>query len=466
MDPEELIHNGFVRQGLLELHPGSKEEEIKERIAAVEDERIRSLLSDLIYQIRSGDVDEAKARWALYQGDSIEVDEAIGTRFNREINSDNLVDAATLSKEELERILQPQNFAEWMVFLHPDQRKIAHAEYHQRALLTGVSGSGKTCVLVHRAKHLAAKYPDQRIGVLTLNRNLSHLLNNLVDALCTEEERKNISVYASYDYFKSLVDHFGPDREIANLKALAENDPEFGESFVSTLDAIDRENCAKPFDPGFSEAAQARCWESFLQHPIVRTGLTHFTNTLVGHAPRIDPVAYLREEFSLIRSGCLTESREEEYLELKRAGRMIPLNRKERLNVLRLLLLFEEAMIKECAMDDLGLTLLVTPHMMEMDSLPEHLKFRCLLIDEFQDLSTRDLAVLQRIVPSENDALFLTGDMVQQVMVKTLSLPKVGFIRGAYHNERILKNYRNSKQILLAAHDLVFTFWSDREATE
>ena len=62
-------------------------------------------------------------------------------------------------------------FQEWMVYLHPDQKRVAETDFDRPVVLTGVSGSGKTCVLIHRARYLAKKYPTERIGILTLNRS-------------------------------------------------------------------------------------------------------------------------------------------------------------------------------------------------------------------------------------------------------------------------------------------------------
>jgi hypothetical protein len=46
-------------------------------------------------------------------------------------------------------------------------------------VLKGASGSGKTCILVHRARYLARKYPGQRIAVLTLSETLAGLLQKV-----------------------------------------------------------------------------------------------------------------------------------------------------------------------------------------------------------------------------------------------------------------------------------------------
>jgi superfamily I DNA and RNA helicase len=67
-----------------------------------------------------------------------------------------------------------------MVFLHEGQKRVVDEDFEMPAVLTGVSGSGKTCVLVHRAKRLSRKYPQDRILVLTLNKSLARLIENLV----------------------------------------------------------------------------------------------------------------------------------------------------------------------------------------------------------------------------------------------------------------------------------------------
>jgi hypothetical protein len=90
-----------------------------------------------------------------------------------------------------------------------------------------------------------------------------------------------------------------------------------------------------------------------------------------------------------------------------------------------------------------------------MQQLPAELRFRCLLVDEFQDFSTLDLQLFRRIVPvTEPDALFIAGDTVQKILVKRQSLTDAGLDEGSATYKSILKNYRNSKQVLRAASRL------------
>ena len=106
-------------------------------------------------------------------------------------------------------------------------------------------------------------------------------------------------------------------------------------------------------------------------------------------------------------------------------------------------------------LDELGLTLSLLPHLKEFLNIPDRLRFRCLLVDEYQDMSTRDLALLRRVIPIANtNSLFLTGDTVQRVMVKSFEPTKAGLGPHDTTRRSIKKNYRNSRQILLAASHL------------
>ena len=51
----------------------------------------------------------------------------------------------------LERFSRSAEHLEWLLFLHPEQRAVVDANFGGPASLSGVSGSGKTCVAIHRA---------------------------------------------------------------------------------------------------------------------------------------------------------------------------------------------------------------------------------------------------------------------------------------------------------------------------
>ena len=59
--------------------------------------------------------------------------------------------------DEFSNFFDKHSLADWMLFLHPEQKKVAEKDFRGPARLRGVSGSGKTSVLVHRARFLAKK---------------------------------------------------------------------------------------------------------------------------------------------------------------------------------------------------------------------------------------------------------------------------------------------------------------------
>jgi superfamily I DNA/RNA helicase len=190
----------------------------------------------------------------------------------------------------------------------------------------------------------------------------------------------------------------------------------------------------------------------------VRKGLSSFAEHLFAYQTSIDPDQYLREEFSLIRSAMATQSRETEYLEMERDGRAIVFSAKVRKLTLELLLVWEEVMLSGGVLDELSLAAALLPSRTKLLELPAHLRFRSLLIDEFQDLSTLDLTLLRQIPTASENGFFVAGDPVQRVLVKSLRMRAAGLDIDRTERERITKNYRNSRQILLAASKLANKF--------
>lgn len=454
IDPSEYVKPRYLASGLSKVNDDTSDEELNELLEDLADlnKEIANLLLDIIFEIREGNIEAANARLEHHHSTALPVQEQ--EELERQAiedvtNSEDLINLTGLTEEQLKDLFAPDKFQEWMLFLHPEQRKIAEADYDQSTVLTGVSGSGKTCVLVHRAKLLAKKYPGERIGIITLNRSLSRLINNLVTQLCTPEERANIHVMAFYDHFAELVKHFGPDKELQQLRKLAEE--HYEKSHIQqVIDQVDPKRFAREWDPQSGENLEDT-WDIFRDQEYVNTLMTYVRTHLFKLDDWVDSQKYLRDEFSLIRSAIPTSIRVDGYLELERKGRGIPIPAKIRKHILDLLLLYEETMLHGGILDELGLTLALMPHRTELKDLPPEKRFRCLLIDEFQDLSTRDLSLLRLIPTEQTNGLFLTGDTVQRVMVKDLRMDAVGLDKISVNWAKITKNYRNSRQILEAA---------------
>jgi hypothetical protein len=286
LDLPSLVPQRFVCRGIEELNEESTNEEIVEVLESVPNKDLRTFLFNLISLIRSGDIAGAEARIRLRNGAASPVEDAgvLGdAAVSATANSDQIIDVTALTEHEYELYNDPKRFQDWMLLLHEDQKSVVEGEFDRPVVLTGVSGSGKTCILVHRARYLARKYPNERIGVMILNRSLAKLLENLVKQLCTEEERRNIHVMAFYDYFRDLIHLLGPDRYLHQLRELAPDSRRLREAVA----AVDEANFANEIDIRSGETAD-ETWDDFItaQDPEVQAALSEIERLLNDY--RID----------------------------------------------------------------------------------------------------------------------------------------------------------------------------------
>ena len=86
--------------------------------------------------------------------------------------------------------------AQWRIFLHPTQRKLATKDFSGPARVLGGAGTGKTVLAIHRAKWLAENRTPtgKRVLLTTFTKNLAiDILANLT-TLCSAETLKKIEV--------------------------------------------------------------------------------------------------------------------------------------------------------------------------------------------------------------------------------------------------------------------------------
>ena len=458
---EEWIPQKKLRKELLGLSQFSSNEDVEEVLELIQDKEIYDLFWEIFYHLREGEKDEAQARLDRHRGDAVDAledTELLGKAVDSPVNAENIVDFGKMTMAEIELLLDPKRFDDWMLFLHPDQRKIVEAKYSKPAILRGVSGSGKTVIVIHRAKELANRYPGENIGIITLNRDLAKLLENLVRKLCVNGEHERIKVQAYYDYFKEVINHFGAEKYIDEMIDIT---PPENRHLLNILTnakrspcSIINETCEK------SGETLEDTWQEFWNDEIEKSDYHSKTKRILIRDLEggFDVESYVRDEFDLIRSAFALKYRdskgEDGYMEYARRGREVPFVLGVREHVLALLAKYEEYMLAGSMMDPLGLGQTVYPILPKLKKLPEHLLRRCLLVDEFQDFSTLELQFFERVPTSVEDGLFLAGDLVQKVLVKDFDLPKAYLGRGDVRKEDIRKNYRNSRQILEAANEL------------
>lgn len=193
-----------------------------------------------------------------------------------------------------------------------------------------------------------------------------------------------------------------------------------------------------------------RCW---LNNDDAKV-LLHIHKILTSN--RIDAESYIREEFDWIRSA-LPPAKRNDYLNIARTGRKFPFQSDVRQEILEGLSLWEKKMRDVGIIDYLGLANEVHSFFKDITPIYDHV-----LVDESQDFGTTELAIINKITKTGVNALFLCGDVAQSVLPKKRSLTDAG-IELSGGRERIIKNYRNTRQILKLAYEVLMNNLSEEQ---
>lgn len=415
------------------------DEELVRVVQGVEPKELQSAVLDVLLELRDGSIDEAVAKAGLVGGSVTPIgDDADALRRALESgrNTDVVMDLRDLTPEELRKLLSAPSFTDWMLFLHPDQRVVADALGPKTTLVRGVSGSGKTSVLLHRACTLARRYPDERILVVTLNPALANLLRRLLGDVAPAAEAERIVVRSLSGVCRELALHFEPTLQIPELDAEGEAQLEqFCEDMIGSRD--------------------------------FQNELAPIVSSLVD-TRGLDAGRYLRDELLWVRSGFVTDvdssvsqlPHRNQYCDPDRArrrGREVPFSRDWRERVLHALDYYEDYARSGRFYDAAAVALLAHAQLGKLArERPAPFRFRAVLVDEVQDLGGVELEVVRALAPDAEDGLFLTGDLKQQVFPKEHDLAAAGIQVGQRRYFR--RNYRNPRQILEAAVALAQTF--------
>ncbi|MDR0595058.1 MAG: AAA family ATPase [Bifidobacteriaceae bacterium] len=318
-------------------------------------------------------------------------------------------------QDELRRVIEGGDFGRWRVFLHPEQRRYATQSYSGPFRLTGAAGTGKTVVLVHRAKTLINRDPSARVVMTTFTRNLS-------DAL-----RESL---ADLDHTIPLVKFgepgvcaFGVDALVAAVLKLA--------------------------GTGIAEAVG-----TVLGHP--RADIQARTNkkawsdvidvALAILPPEIANDAFFQSEYAtVVLPRRITNL--DQYLLVRRPGRGIGLNRDKRKAVWDVMASYRAQARVLGAVDFPEAAAIAAAWLETRDGEPlaNHI-----LIDEGQDLSAPQWQFLRALAPEAANDLFTAEDAHQRIYGQRIILGHCN-IRTVGRSRRLTLNYRTTAQNLRAA---------------
>jgi hypothetical protein len=399
----------------------SSDDEILELACAMDDAKRNTVFYDVFSLLRKGDVIEAKKRIDLFTND-VQLVETLPQPTVQALEAgENFIELSAFEPEIIEHFMKSATFQQWMLFMHPDQKKIVEKLRTGPARLSGVSGSGKTCVVVKRAIYLAQKYPRERILVLTLNKALAKLIDDLINFACPGS-RGPITVRSFWQLCQDELHKFEPgNRKLYDEITWKTNEhiSEIWDEFYHCR--LNNEDAAILFPVHQSLLSQG-----------------------------IFPKDYLKQEFDYIRSA-LPRERRQEYLSMEREGRTVKFERRFREMILAGLSAWEDKMQFVGVVDYLGLSAALHKHLARIR--PE---FRCILVDEVQDFGTIELEIIRKLATEREDDIFLCGDVAQQVYTKH-HVPSAAGMNIIGRSQSIRRNYRNSREILEAAHQVLKT---------
>lgn len=407
----------------------SSEEQILGTCEALEDKHTASFIYDVMIYLKEGDLDQAKTRIELQKGVATEVEKLTEREFIQIQDGEAIRRVDLDSTEYLEWIsgfVNSSTYQDWMLFMHPTQEKMVDMEFSGSAKLSGVSGSGKTCIIVNRAIRLAKKNPQKPILVLTLNKSLAALIEELVNHACDDKKvRETIQVKSFFGLCQEYLNQFEPK----NQKLY--NDVTWKSSYVAEehIDEIWREfyRCKLNND------------DAHILFPIHKS----------LNSQMVLPEEYLKQEFDWARSAFPSANRDK-YFDIERKGRTIPFLKPWRAIVLNAITKWEEKMKWVGVIDYLGLATCLARHLDRIEPA-----FSSVLVDEAQDFGTMELKIIRCLVEEGKNDIFLCGDMAQHVLPKHHSFKEAGIEIPGSRSHKILKNYRNSREILKAAYEIL-----------
>jgi len=141
----------------------------------------------------------------------------------------------------------------------------------------------------------------------------------------------------------------------------------------------------------------------------------------------------------------------EEFLTLQRSGRGTPLQETERRAVWSVYEGYQQR-LKSQRLSDYDDFVLEALRLIE--SGQGYDRYLAAVVDEIQDLTEAVMRLLRRIVPEGPDDLFLVGDGLQRIYPGGYALGRLGIdILG--RGTLLRRNYRNTQEILCAAHAMM-----------
>ncbi|MFB8145355.1 UvrD-helicase domain-containing protein [Microbacterium sp. NPDC056003] len=321
------------------------------------------------------------------------------------------------SDEALERIIEGGDFGAWRVFLHPEQQRYATRDFAGPFRLTGGAGTGKTVVLLHRARMLASRDGEASIVLTTYTRALAENL----------------------------------DRDLERLDPTIRKSPEIGAPgvYVRGIDQIANAVRVKAGAASFGQAAAT----------VLGSALGRVSNLVGNHEgwrQAIDEVSPDLPEDLLLESFFVGEYLQivlpmrvasvAQYSAIRRAGRGIALDRKKRAEVWKVIEKYR-ANARAAERISFAEVAAIAAAWLEQHGAESRLVADHVLVDEGQDLTPSHWQLLRALARSGENDLFIAEDTHQRIYGQHVVLRNYG-IRIIGRSRRLTLNYRTTEETL------------------
>ena len=345
-----------------------------------EDELPQDAWENLYYLLDSEDID--RIIYDVEEGKRKEAEHE--QQLQSENNRRRFIDIT--DDEELDKILK-EDLKQWMIFLHPSQRRIVEGNYKGSLKVSGGGGTGKTVAAIHRLKRLCTTAYEGNGKVLytAYNRALIENLGSLVKQMDVPRQRYELETV------DTLVRTIAKANSLVGGKTIVfDND----ERMHHLWQEVEMDNMSE-----FSA--------DFLQKEYNEVILYHDVDSL------------------------------DQYLKTPRIGLGNSLSRKQRKNVWEMVVSFREKENRQNILSQRELFNVTTHWLREQ---PEFM-FTHVIADEIQDLANPELRFLRALTPEGANDLFLVGDPYQRIYSRKLNFKAAGInIQG--RSRRLRVNYR------------------------
>lgn len=323
--------------------------------------------------------------------------------------------------EEVRKALEASDVDAWRVFLHPEQRKYVEGNRNGSFRMTGGAGTGKTVVLVHRARALNKQNPQSRILLTTFTKSLSASLKKQLTKL-----DPTISPVSMGDPGVSVL---GMDQiayqvisgatqgtvqvAVSNVLGTGHNElvgrtGQVGKLFKDAVDAVAPNLPEKLLSPGFLE----------------------------------------QEYLSVVLANGVID--EKGYLRASRTGRGTALNRADRKELWSVFAQFRRTNLMNQTVTFAELAAIAAEILNAQAERGETLPFDHVLVDEAQDFHATHWKLLRGLVAKGPNDIFIAEDSHQRIYGQKITLSRFGIdIRG--RSRRLRLNYRTTAENLAYA---------------